>query len=493
MKLCQILWTVSSLLAGLCSGFSADKRQVEQEYYPMSTIAVPAGVVLEAGGMQVLPNKRLAVCSRYGEIYLIDGAFDEDLSRVRFTRFAANLHEPLGLAWKDGWLYAMQRGEMTRIKDLNGDGKGDVFETFADGWGLSGDYHEYGFGSKHDREGNLWVVLCLTGSFTSEALYRGWCLRISPEGKVIPTCSGIRSPGGIGTNSLGDMFYTDNQGPWNGTSALKHLAPGQFMGHPTGNRWYSVATNLSGPPATPQSGSRMAVEAARIPELIPPAIYFPYSKMGQSASGIANDGTRGKFGVFTNQLFVGDQTHSTVMRVCLEKVNNRYQGACFPFREGFDSGTLSLEFSDDGFLFVGGTDRGWGARGGKPFALQRLKWSGKRPFEIEEVKIQPEGFTFTFTETFDPKSVENTESWKVQTYTYVYQANYGSPEVDQTAPVVTSVKTDAHRRSATITLSGQASGHVHEIHLPGVRSAKGAPLLHPVAYYTANYWPSKSP
>jgi len=32
-------------------------------------------------------------------------------------------------------------------------------------------------------------------------------------------------------------------------------------------------------------------------------------------------------------------------------------------------------------------------------------------------------------------------------------------------------------------------GHVHELHLPGVRSRDGQPLLHDAAYYTLNYIP----
>lgn len=52
---------------------------------------------------------------------------------------------------------------------------------------------------------------------------------MTPDGKSMPTCSGIRSPGGIGMNADGDVFYTDNQGPWNGTCGLKHLIPGKFM------------------------------------------------------------------------------------------------------------------------------------------------------------------------------------------------------------------------------------------------------------------------
>ena len=32
-------------------------------------------------------------------------------------------------------------------------------------------------------------------------------------------------------------------------------------------------------------------------------------------------------------------------------------------------------------------------------------------------------------------------------------------------------------------------GHVHELHLPGIRDRQGAPLLHDVAYYTLNEVP----
>ena len=72
-----------------------------------------------------------------------------------------------------------------------------------------------------------------------------------------------------------------------------------------------------------------------------------------SASGIDCDLSSGKFGPFQKQLFVGDQTHSTVMRVFLEKAKGHYQGACFPFRAGFGSGSLALQFAADGSLYVG--------------------------------------------------------------------------------------------------------------------------------------------
>jgi hypothetical protein len=379
---------------------------------------------------------------------------------------------------------------VSRLKDEDGDGRADRFEVVSDAWEISGDYHEYAFGSKFDREGNLWVVLCLTGSFSSEVKFRGWCLRITPDGRAIPTTSGIRSPGGIGANALGDFFYTENQGPWNGACSLKWLRPGAFLGHPIGNKWYDLAAETMGPrPVEPTSGSRMMIEAQRIPQLEPPAVYFPYGKMGQSASGIACDLSGGKFGPFAGQLFVGDQTHSSVMRVYLEKVRGHYQGACFPFRQGFGSGSLSLLFAPDGSLFVGGTSRGWGSRGTQPYSLERLVWTGKTPFEVREMRAVPGGFELTFTEPVDPQSAGQADSYRLQTYTYIYQAQYGSPEVDPTTPKITQIDVAADRRSARLTIKGLQVGHVHELHLDGVRSVVGQPLLHPVVYYTLNYLP----
>ena len=48
--------------------------------------------------------------------------------------------------------------ELTRVRDTNGDGRADRFETVSDAWGYR-NYHEYAFGSKFDAQGNLYVAL----------------------------------------------------------------------------------------------------------------------------------------------------------------------------------------------------------------------------------------------------------------------------------------------------------------------------------------------
>lgn len=491
-KFAQVCGFILSITAAWSLVVADDPVPVENDYYRMTAIDIPKEILLEAGGIELLPDGKLAVCTRRGEIWLVDKPFSPSGNESKFTRFAHGLHETLGIVHRDGAIYATQRGEVTRIKDTDGDGKADRFETVNDDWQISGDYHEYAFGSRFDRDGNLWVVLCLTGSSSSQCKYRGWCLRITPDGKSIPTCSGIRSPGGIGMNADGDMFYTDNQGPWNGTCGLKLLAPGKFVGSPAGNLWYDlpeVKAAMGPRPLEPTSGSRFMTEAAKIPEYEPAAILFPYSKMGKSASGIVCDTSAGKFGPFQNQMFVGDQSDSTVMRCYLEKVDGHYQGACFRFREGFGSGTLAMLMTDSGSMFVGGTNRGWGSRGTKPGSLDRLDWTGKIPFEIHEMRAKSDGFELTFTEPVDSKTAGDIGSYRLETYGYIYQATYGSPEVDATHPTIVSATVAKDNRSVRLVVDSLKAGNVHELISAGVRSAAGHPLLHKEAYYTLNRIP----
>ncbi len=465
----------------------------EEEYYKLLRFDLPPGEVLEAGAIEIMPDGKVAVGTRRGEIWMIDNAYSEDPKQAKFTRFAHGLHEVLGLAQKDGWLYVTQRPDVSRIKDTNRDGKADLFEVVTDGWEINGDYHEYAFGSRFDKDGNLWITLCLTGSFNSNHKFRGWAGKVTPDGKFVPTTSGVRSPGGVGFNAVGDVFYTDNQGPWNGACGLKQLTVGGFVGHPDSFKWYKEkeAQYLGPAPKVPKSGSRIMIEAKKIPQFVPTCVIFPYGKMGQSASGIDCDLSGGKFGPFEKQLFVGDQTHSTVMRVFLEKVNGRYQGVCFPFRQGFGSGNVPVRFGKDGSLFVGGTSRGWGSRGNKPFAVERLVWTGKVPFEIHEMRAKPDGFELTFTKPVDPKAAGAVDSYKMKTFTYIYQSAYGSPEVDATTPKITKVQVGADGKRVRLWVDGLQEGHIHDLTAAGVRSADGAPLLHNEAYYTLNYIPKQ--
>ena len=88
-------------------------------------------------------------------------------------------------------------------------------------------------------------------------------------------------------------------------------------------------------------------------------------------------------------------------RLSWRRSSGRYQGACFPFRSGFECGVNRLVFGPDGSLYVGMTNRGWGSLGGKPYGLQRLVYTGVLPFEIHAMKLTKDGFDLTFTKPLD--------------------------------------------------------------------------------------------
>lgn len=482
-----VLGMGSSLMAAALSEAEWGTEAVEADYYRLVELAVPEGLVVEAGSFDWLPDGRLAVGTRRGDLYLVSGV-DDEYPKPVYHCYASGLDEILGLAYRDGVFYVTQQTEVTKITDLDGDERADRFETVSDIWGFE-NYHEFGVGSKFDHDGNLWVALCLSQSYHSKALFRGWALKITPEGETIPVCSGIRSPLGIGMNPQGAMFYAESQGPWNGSCSLKHLRPGGFMGHPISFNWYPYAPHMGAAPKEPETRSRLVVERERIPELVPYSVVFPYRKMGQSISGFVVDRSEGKFGPFADQLFIGDYTLSLIMRATMEEVNGVWQGACYPFREGLSTGILNLQFTPKGRLIAGGTNRGWPVRGDKENVLERLEWTGRVPFEIKEINAMPKGFKLTFTEAVDAEVASDPANYSLRAFTHVYQQGYGSPEVDESFPKVTAVKLSDDRTAVEVEVDGLVRGHVHGFYLPELKSAKGKALVHQQAYYTLNEIP----
>jgi hypothetical protein len=118
-----------------------------------------------------------------------------------------------------------------------------------------------------------------------------------------------------------------------------------------------------------------------------------------------------------------------------------------------------------------------------------MRWTGKVPFEVHEMRAKPDGFELTFTEPADPKTAGDVKSYQLKTYTYIFQGDYGSPEVDQTNPNITKVEVAGDNNSVRLYVDKLQRGHIHELAIPGVKNTAGLPLLHNVGYYTLNNIP----
>lgn len=508
LRLIAIGVLVASTLFAACQPSSTKKatgdsldHTPDQEgyYYQRITLPIPDDVELEVGGLDVLPDGRPAVSTRRGEIWLVDGAYGQN-PNPSYHLYAQGLHEPLGLLSKDGSLYAAQRGELTKMTDEDGDDRADVFETIY-AWPLTGNYHEYSFGPLALPNGNFFVSLNVGwfGRGESRAKWRGWALEISPDGEVYPMAVGFRSPAGIGITSDGDVFYGENQGDWIGSGWITHIERGDFLGHPAGLRWTDEPNSPLKLTAAdvPDTGEPMVVAKESVPDLKLPTVWFPHTIMGISTSAIIEDNTDGAFGPFAGHLLVGDQGHSKLMRVFLERVNGELQGANFPFYEGFASGILRTAFGPDGSLFVGQTSRGWDATGKAPYALERVIWTGKTPFEMKAIRALPDGFDVEFTMPVDRASIEADSAFSLTSFTYKYHSTYGSPAINIEELNIREKTISADGRTVTLKVDGLRAGYIHEFRLGDVRAdASGSstssgvpPLLHDFAYYTLNNIP----
>ena len=123
-----------------------------------------------------------------------------------------------------------------------------------DDFGISGNYHEYNYGPLKDSKGNYFLGLN-TGSYAGRVMkesrgkidtishaykgqmfspvsYRGWIMQLTPQGQLIPYASGLRSPNGLAIDEQDNLFVTDNQGDWVGTSPLLPYSKRQILRTP---------------------------------------------------------------------------------------------------------------------------------------------------------------------------------------------------------------------------------------------------------------------
>ena len=458
--------------------------------YSLETIEIPPHITLGVGGLAFTPKGDLLICTREGEVWRYrDG---------QWSLFASGLHEALGLYVdpKTSEVWVMQRPELTKLIDEDGDGKADLYQTVNADWGLSDNYHEYAFGPVRDAAGNFYGTLNTSLSWVGwaksdrwdvgrihdskmgrAARYRGWCFQITPERKFVPFASGLRSPAGLTINARGEIFYTDNQGDWNCTSSLHHVVKGRFYGH---------ASSLTDHPDYAGKNLNRISEEEFDKFRSRPAIYLPHGELASSPGEPVFDETGGKFGPFADQIFLGDQTKSNEMRAVLEQVGGEYQGVIFDFADPLQCGVIRNRFAPDGSLWIGQTGRGWRSVGEKTFGLQRIVWDGKTtPMEMHSVSLTKTGFRVHFTQPVTRATAEKPANYAIKHWGYIFQAEYGSPKVSPTDLTPTAVKLSPDGLTAELELP-LVKESVYQLTLSNITSAEGAPMTNPTGYYTLN-------
>lgn len=472
---------------------SLTAQKINQSYR-VENIKMPDGLTAETGAIEFLPNGKMVASFTRGEVMTYNTSTKE------WKLFAEGLHDPLGiLVISNSELLIMQRPELTRVKDTDGDGIADLYEKVTDDFGLSGNYHEFNYGPVKDKDGNIFIALNSSsgggdirsevrgeinplgresggkGQMFSNLPYRGWMMKLGKDGILRAFASGFRSPNGIGFDLEGNLFSTDNQGDWIGTSPLHHVQEGKFYGHPGSLVWQKGWNK-----GNPFLLSIPVLDSMRTRG----AVLFPHGIIANSPTQPVCDNTSGKFGPFSGQLIIGEMNKEKIVRVMLERIGGELQGACIPFLEGngLRKGNNRLVFAPDGSLWIGQNAHGWLG----DLGIQRIVFTGKQPVDIYSMNLTEKGFDLTFTEPMEEFAAINPENFKFRHYYYKYQSKYGSDQFDIQNVPVTEIKISHDRKKVSLTLAALKTGYVYELSLGDIKTERGASLTNNLICYTLN-------
>lgn len=356
----------------------------------------PFGSPMFLSGHDFLPDGRAVVCTMMGDVWLVSG-IDDELTAVTWRRFAAGLHQPMGIdVAADGVIHVLGKDQITRLHDLDGDGEADRFENFCNRFATSPGGHDYQTGLQRDGEGRF--------HFASGNL--GVC-RVSADGRELSIlATGIRNPNGIGASRDGLVTTSTQEGDGQPASMVIEVHAGEQYGFRAG-------------PGDP---------------IAPPLAYVPRGIDHSSSGQVFVESPR--WGPLRGQLVglsFGAGTHYLVLR---DAEGGRAQGAVVPLPGEFRAGPNRGRFRPlDGQLYVTCSD-GWGDYALQDGSFERVRFTG-RPADVPVgFRVHANGLQVTFTRPLDREAAEDVTHWFCQQWNYLYSPAYGSPEFSVRHPGV---------------------------------------------------------
>ena len=438
--------------------------------------ARPPDFKCRIGGMDFMSDGSLLVSTwdSLGPVYKLEGVQGDDPESIKVTRIATGLAEPLGLKVVDDEIYVLQKQELTKLIDHDGDNIIDEYLTICDDWKVSANFHEFAFGLEY-MDGYFYATLATAimpggASASPQIPDRGKAIRISKEtGEMEFVAHGLRTPNGIGTGIDQQLFIADNQGDWLPSSKIVHLQR---------DAWYgSRSVDFEG--------------TARLTET-QPVVWLPQDEIGNSPSMPLEINV----GPYMGQMIHGEVTHGGIKRVYVESVNNQYQGAVFRFSQGLEAGVNRMIWGPDGSLYVGGvgSSGNWNDGEDRWYGLQRLTYNDRTTFEMLAIRARTDGLELEFTAPIEAGSGHRPEEYRIQQWYYLPTENYGGPKLDLKDLEIRSIHISQNRKKVFLELPGMEAGHVIHVRIyQPFRSSEKQSLWTTEAWYNMNQIPANEP
>ncbi|MFK7937633.1 MAG: family 16 glycoside hydrolase [Saprospiraceae bacterium] len=412
------------------------------------TQARPETFTPKVGGMDFLSDGRLVLSTwdAEGAIYILDNVAQGDPTKITTKKIAKGLAEPLGIKVVDDEIYVLQKQELTKLVDTDGDDFIDEYQTISNAWRTSGNFHEFAFGLVY-KDDHFYATLAIAiepgGASTQPQIQdRGKAVKINKNtGALEFIGQGLRTPNGIGIGVDNEIFIADNQGDWLPSCKILHLQEGAFFG--------GRAVDFAG-----TEGLKMTN----------PVVWLPQDEIGNSPTTpiLCQDGR------YQGQMIHGEVTHGGVKRVFVEEIDGQYQGAVFRFIQGLEAGVNRMVYGPDGGLYVGGigSTGNWRHNGTLWYGVQRLEYNDNPVFEMLAVRAKANGLEIEFTEPLAEGMGWDVGEYNVEQWWYEPTENYGGPKMDQEDLNVKFATVSADRKRVFLELDGMKKEHVLYVRLP---------------------------
>lgn len=352
-------------------------------------------------------NKAVA-CATDGDVWMITG-LTEDSGELEWQRIGSGLFQPLGIKVLDDKIYVTCRDQIVLLKDLNGDGETDFYESFNHDHQVTDHFHEFAMGLQADDQGNLYYAK--SGRHAREALIpqHGTLIKVSKDGSNSEiVAKGFRAANGVCINPDGSFIVTDQQGYWNPMNRINWVEVGEEAKF-YGNMWgYNP----------PKDSSRSAMEQPLT------WVDMEYDRSPSELLWVESDA----WGPLDGSLLSFSYGYGKIQLVLHEEVRGQRQGGVIDLPGiKFMTGVMRGRFNpEDGQLYACGMSA-WGTsqlmKGG---GLYRIRYTGKTITTPIKMKVKKDGIDLHFTSHLDVDVVEDLSNFEVKAWDLKRSKAYGS-------------------------------------------------------------------
>jgi len=422
-----------------------------------SRLANPWKSWMRTSGFDFVPGAdAVVICTWDGDVFRVDG-IGGDQATITWRRIASGLFQPAGLKVVNGEIMVCCRDQIVRLRDLNGDGETDFYESFNNDHQVTEHFHEFAMGLQADKQGNLYYAKSARHNRNALVPQHGTLLKVSADGVTTEIlATGFRAANGVCLNPDGSFVVTDQEGYWTPMNRVNWIEPGKVRFF--GNMWGYGAPANSADSAMEQPLTWVDKRFDRSPA----ELLWVDSK---------------SWGALNGKLINLSYGTGRIEIVPYERIGQTVQGGiCALTIPDLPTGIMRGRFNpQNGDLYVCGMSAWATNKLDQPGGFYRIRATGKPAYAPIALNAHLRGIDLTFSDPLDAKSAPNLANFKVTTWSLTRSEKYGSARQDVKELKITGVSLGEDRMKLSLTLPEIAPVQQMEIQY-NLKGADGTPV-----------------